>query len=417
MKKIFLIGLKDVTLVFRDRTALMFMLLTPFLLTLGLGFVTGRFSGSNSTGLSHIPVVLVNQDGSQLGNDLVNVFESNDLADLVSPIRFSDTTLARQQVDDNKAAAAVIIPAGFTDSIIPKAGEPAADKVVQIDLYTNPTTPTSAAVIKSIVGQFLGRLEQSRIAGEVTVTQLLDHGLIQVQDAGRIGAEIGRLKATSTANDSTIRLDNVTAAGQPVKTDVLAYLAPGMALMFLMYTVSSGGRTLLAERAQGTLPRLLVSPTTTTQVLAGKVFGIYLTGVAQMLILIAASQLFFQLDWGSPIAITALLLASVAGAVGWAMLITALAKTPAQVSNTGSALMLIFGILGGGFINMNNMPAWLQIASKISPNAWGLDGFSTLAAGGQLADIYQPLSALLVMGIVLFGLAVIIFNRRGMAGR
>ncbi|MCK7526881.1 MAG: ABC transporter permease [Ignavibacteriales bacterium] len=52
---------------------------------------------------------------------------------------------------------------------------------------------------------------------------------------------------------------------------MLAYMAPGMALMFLMYTVSYGGRSILAERAQGTLPRLLVSPTSTAQMLGGKV--------------------------------------------------------------------------------------------------------------------------------------------------
>ena len=50
---------------------------------------------------------------------------------------------------------------------------------------------------------------------------------------------------------------------------------PGMALMFLMFTVSYGGRSLLVEEATGTLPRLLVSPTTVTQILAGKIFGIF----------------------------------------------------------------------------------------------------------------------------------------------
>jgi len=47
MKKLFLIGLKDLKLTFRDRAALVFMLLAPFLLTIGMGFVTGRFSGSS----------------------------------------------------------------------------------------------------------------------------------------------------------------------------------------------------------------------------------------------------------------------------------------------------------------------------------------------------------------------------------
>ena len=43
MKKLFLIGFKDLKLVFRDKAALTFMLLAPFLLTLGLGFVTGAY--------------------------------------------------------------------------------------------------------------------------------------------------------------------------------------------------------------------------------------------------------------------------------------------------------------------------------------------------------------------------------------
>ena len=65
-EKTFLIGIKDLKLMFRDRAALMFMLLAPFLLTLGMGFVTGRFSGSSS-GLSDIPVIIVNLDNEQLG--------------------------------------------------------------------------------------------------------------------------------------------------------------------------------------------------------------------------------------------------------------------------------------------------------------------------------------------------------------
>ena len=36
MLKTFLIGLKDVRLVFRDRTALIFMLAAPFVITLGI---------------------------------------------------------------------------------------------------------------------------------------------------------------------------------------------------------------------------------------------------------------------------------------------------------------------------------------------------------------------------------------------
>lgn len=195
---------------------------------------------------------------------------------------------------------------------------------------------------------------------------------------------------------------------------MLAYLAPGMALMFLMFTVSYGGRSILAEKAQGTLPRLLVSPTNSAQILGGKVFGIYLTGAAQMLILIGTTTLLFQLKWGDPLGVLAVVLAAVFGAAGWGMLITAFARTPAQVGSIGSALMLIFGILGGSFISLENMPPAVQMASKITPNAWALDGFTTLALGGTLSHLSTPITALLTMGLILFLIATALFGKKNL---
>ncbi len=154
----------------------------------------------------------------------------------------------------------------------------------------------------------------------MTVTQLVASGRIQVQQAQAVGQAAGMSQASAAGQSTSITLNNITPSGEAVKFDVLALLAPGMALMFLMYTVSYGGRTLLTERNQGTLPRLLVSPTTPTQILGGKMIGIFLTGAAQMLILILGTTVLFQLQWGDPLAVLALVLAAVFGAVGWGML-------------------------------------------------------------------------------------------------
>jgi ABC-2 type transport system permease protein len=415
MKKLFVIGLKDVKLAFRDKAALILMLLAPFLLTLGLGFVTGRFSGSSSSGISHIPVVLVNQDGKQLGTALVDLFQSKDLADLVTPTLSTDLSAARKLVDDNQAVAAIHIPTGFTESIIPSQEQTAPAKVIQVELYSNPTAPTSVGVVKTILDQFISQVEVGRVGGEVTVTQLVASGRIQVQQAQAVGQAAGMKQADAASQTTAILLNTTTPRGEAVKFDVLALLAPGMALMFLMYTVSYGGRTLLTERNQGTLPRMLVSPTNSTQILGGKMVGIFLTGAAQMLILILGTTILFQLQWGDPLAVLVLVLAAVFGAVGWGMLLTAIAKTPGQVSAIGSALMLTFGILGGTFINMEAMPVWFRYVTKITPNAWGVEGFTTLALGGGLHDIRTPILALLAMGLLLFAIAVIFFSRRGLS--
>ncbi|MBI5352843.1 MAG: ABC transporter permease [Chloroflexi bacterium] len=419
MLKTFLIGIKDVRLAFRDRAALILMLAAPFVLTVGLGLVTGRFSGNTNNGLSDIPVIIVNLDKEQLGDALADVFTSADLADLLEPAASSDPEAARKSIDEDKAAAVVIIPAGFTRSIIPQQGDFSSNAVavepVKIEVYANPTRPTGAGIIKAIVDEFLSRVEEGRISGATSIVQMMMSGRISPSQAEAEGIAMGeQIQANSPSNALAIKINSSTANGEATNFDALAYIAPAMALMFLMYTVTYGGRSILAERAQGTLPRLLVSPTNSAQILGGKVFGIFLTGAAQMLILIGASSLFFQLKWGDPLGVIVLVLAAVMAATGWGMIITAIARTPSQVASVGTAIMLIFGIMGGSFISLEQMPVFIQMFSKITPNAWALDGFTTLGLGGTLNDLSTPIIALLSMGIVLFLASVALFGKKNL---
>ena len=414
MKKIFLIGWKDVKLVFRDKAALIFMLVAPFALTLGMGLVTGNLGSTSSPILSDIPVVIVNQDQSQLGNTLVEIFQSEDLAELVDVELSDDAAYARTHVNDNEAAAAVIIPTGFTSSIIPVAGTTQAGDPVKIEVYSNPTRPTSSGFVQTVVAAFISQVEAGRIGAEVTLAQLLKNGLIQPQDVPLYASRIGESQALLVASQKAILVEGVTPSGEEVDFNAMAYLAPGYALLFLMYTATNAGRMLLVEKRQGTLPRLLVSPTTAAQVLTGKMIGSYMTGMLQMLILIVASSILFQLKWGDPFAVLILVLASVFGAVGWGMLLSALIKTPGQAASVGSALMLTFGILGGSFFDLGALPEWVQTIAKITPNYWGQDGFMTLALGAGMGQIWKPLLALMIMGLVLFIVSSQLFKRRGL---
>ncbi len=416
MTKLLLIGIKDLKLMFRDRAALILILLAPFLLTLGMGLVTGRFSGNSGSGISDIPIVIVNLDNDSLGDALVNVFNSDDLAELVEPTLSEDSEAARRLVDEDEVAAAIIIPKGFTQSVIPQNGNNAANEEVKIEFYSNPSRPTSAGIIKAILDGFMARLDEMQLSGMTSISQLIVSGRLSPQDANQAGEEMGaRLQQAGNLSEATaIKLNTSTSEGEAVEFDLLSYFAPGMALMFLMYTVSYGGRSILAEKAEGTLPRLLISPTNSLQVLGGKVFGIFLTGAAQMLILIGASSLLFRLQWGDPLGVLLLVLAAVFGATGWGLLITALARTPAQIGSVGAAVMLIFAMLGGSFVSLDNLPAYVQTIGKITPNAWAMDGFTTLALGGTLSALSTPLLALLTMGILLFLVSALLFGKKNL---
>lgn len=410
MKKTLLLALKDLKLAFRDRAAILLMLAAPFLLTLGMALITGRLSApaGASSGLRDIPVLLINQDDGELGKALVEVFQSDALAGLLEPRLATEVAAARQAVDEDRVAGLILVPPGFSRSVFTPGAQ-----ALQVELYANPSRPTSAGILEAILEEFLTRVEEGRIAGMTATLSMLEKGWLLPAEAEAAGRSAGReLAAQEEAGGAPLGLVLKGAgAVEPRNFDVMAYMAPGMALLFLMFTATYGGRTFLAERRQHTLQRLLTTPTTVGQVFGGKMLGTFLTGALQLGILIGASSVLFNLKWGDFGGVVALIVCSSFAATGWGLLITAFARTPGQVASIGSALMLAFGILGGSFINLEMLPPFVQIFSRITPNAWGLDGFTILALGGTLADLGHVLTGLLGMGAALFAVSVGLFAR------
>jgi ABC-2 type transport system permease protein len=413
MKKILQIGLKDLRVIFRDRAALILMLLAPFALTLGMGLVTGTL-GQSDSGLSQVNMVVVNLDQDTLGDALVAALKSPDLSQLLAVEESSDPAAARAKLEADETAAVVIVPASFTASVIPQGGgTPAA--AAQIEVYKNPSRQISAGVVQSIVESFLGQVETGRIGGQVAVQQLITSGLLSPQQAAQTGAQIGQKLAQDWGALQTLTLATSQAAASE-QPSFMMYIAPGFALLFLMYTVSLGGKTLLTERQEGTLSRLLTTPTGSSHVLVGKMAGTYSLGLAQMVILIAASALLLGLRWGDPLALALLLLTAVAGATGWGMLLASLSRSPGQVSALGMAMTLLFGLVGGSFFG-GTIPGLIGYIGMLTPNYWGQTGFNTLANGGGVQDLFPVYAALIFMAAVLLLLSVFIIRRKGLMNR
>jgi ABC-2 type transport system permease protein len=410
MRKILQIAHKDLILIVRDPMALVFYLLAPFLLTLGMAAITGSFSSTDS-GLSNIPIVITNADHAQLGDSLVEVFQSEELDSLMEPVLKEDFETARKLVDDRKAVAALLIPEGFTSSIIPQTGQPVSADNVQLQLYTDGESIYSIGVIRTIIETFLSELESTRASYSVSLTKMLTEGLIHPEELPEMIEAFSSSTEPTNGEANAYKIVSNDQTFESGSVSYLAMIAPGMALMFLMYNVTAGGVSFLIERREYTLQRNLVSPTRSYQIIIGKSLGIFLRGFAQVLILVLTSALLFRLDWGNRLGVLLLIAFSTYGALGWGMFLTSFLKTPAQVSSTGSAISLLFGLVGGGFLPMSGLPDWLKTAARISPNAWGSQGFTILAAGGSLGDLKAVLLALFLMGTLLLSTASIFFRR------
>jgi ABC-2 type transport system permease protein len=415
MKKILIIGWKDLIVTFRDRAALIMMLAAPLALTVGLGVVTGSFSSNDdNTGIQNIPVAIVNQDEGQLGTTLEEIFTSTELADLLEPTTTADLAQAKSQVDEDQIAAVVIVPPGFSSSLIPDPETGQLTEAVSIEVYSSPARPISRGVIQSIVANFVNQVDTGVLSGNVAITQLVTNGLIDPQELPQVTAAVSEQLQGNPQDASNIITINrtTTSLNSEQGFNPIAFFATGMAVFFLMYTVTIGGRSILAERNEGTLQRLLVTPTTTAQVLGGKVLGIFMSGFAQVGLLIAGTTLMFGLNWGDPLGIVVLVAAVSAAATGWGLLLAGFAKTTQHVSSIGTAMMLTFGLLGGTFIPAENFAGPIQSLRLLTPNAWAVDGFNILNTGQTLADVTGPVVALLAMAAVLFAVSVYLFRRR-----
>jgi len=410
MKKILNIAWKDLLITLSDPGALILTIVTPFALTLVMIFAFGDVNDGG--GISEIPVVIVNQDDSDLGKNLVDVFESEGLADLIAPKKMDDPDTARKAVDDDEYAAAVIVPTDFSKGLsldeMANGREPAT-----IEIYGNPTRPTSVSVVQTIVDEFINRASAMFAGTQVTIGQMLQAGLINPADLEITLMKLDEFSGNQSTYERIITLQDSMAEGTvDGEFDWFGYIAPSMALLFLMFTVSNGGRSILAESEAGTLPRMLTSPSSASQVLGGKVFGIYLNGVAQLAVLFIASLLLLQINWGPASVVIPTILFVVAAATGWGMLIAAFSKTPAQASIIGTAITLIFAISSGSFFPRDQLPSWLQTISLISPNAWGIEAFNSIRLGASTTEMLPLWGGMIAMFVILFVISTFVFQKQ-----
>ena len=416
MNKIFTIMWKDVRVLFGDWATVALIIAGPLVLALGLGLVTGSFGGDDGApAIGRIPVLLVDQDGGQFATALTDLFAAPELSDLVAPEALADADAARARVADGEAAAAILIPPGFSDSFLPDAMTGDMPAAVAAQVVADPGAPIGAAVVRGIVAEFTARVATSVAGVRLGLTQLATSGAVPPSELAAVGQQLGEGAfgdTTNAAAASLIRIDrqSVTTTGGD-DFNALAYFAPSMALLFLMYAVTLGARTLLAERREGTLPRMLAAPVSAGQVLGGKVGGIFLGGFMQLSALILLTTLLFQLNWGNPLIVLLLVVAAALAATGWGLLIAAAAANAGQVTSLGMAVTLLFDILDSSFVPLENAWPALDALSRITPNRWALDGFTALASG-ETAAVLMPVAALLVMAVVLFAVAALIFRRR-----
>lgn len=444
MKQLWVLAWKEVRLAFRDVGGIVMMLVTPLVLTLVIG---AAFGGGGTAILSDIPVLLLDRDQGPFSQDLISFFSGEDVGKLVALELVSDEAAARARVNADEVAALVVIPEDFSERVFPLASEverrvgldllslspddvltPAQQAAIAqayvelqeapvdptiVEIYASPDWRISTNVVKSIVRQSIEILNLqvqgiSIIVRHIAVSEVTEEGA--ELDASELFAMEGE-PAIGAGDVGALPIDVTVVSRSGRSFNWISYMAVSMSVLFLMFAVTSGGRTLLAERAMGTLPRLLTSPVPGVVVLSGKMAGIVLVGLLQMIILWAASSL-IGAYWGAVPATLVSIIVLVICASGVGALISAWSKHPGQAGAIGSAVTLIGSAVSGTFFPRSGLPTWVQKLSLVTPNAWGIEIFSRLQLGQRLADVLPQLAGVLLLTVLYYAVALVGFRRQ-----
>jgi ABC-2 type transport system permease protein len=378
-----LVAGKDLRQRLRDRSALVIAFVAPFVLASIIGLAFGGDGAFKAT------YAVADADKGPVATGFTDgVLASPGLRDLVT-VRQVDAGEARALVERGDADAAFLLPAGLSASV--QRGGAATITVVE-----SGENPIAGQVARSLADAY---------AAELAATQLAVRTALDTAGSPPTAAEAQRLGERAAAGRLPVGLAEGQVGGRTI--EAANYFGPSMAIFFLFFTVSFGARSILAERRQGTMRRLLASTASPGGVLAGKALAAFVLGTASVLVMWLATTLVFGADWGDPVAVVALTVSSVLSAIGVTALVITLARTDEQAEGYSSLVVFTLALLGGNFVYLAQLPELLQRVSLLTPNGWALRGFVDLVAdGGGLGTVAAPVAVTLGIGLVTGGLAL-----------
>jgi ABC-2 type transport system permease protein len=206
--------------------------------------------------------------------------------------------------------------------------------------------------------------------------------------------------ASATRALTAVGLGETTAA-RGEELSMLAYYSGAMSVMFLMFGSMFGAFSLVRERDNWTLPRMLMTPTSRSEILGGKMLGVFMVGAAQFVVLYVFTTV-LGVKWGDPIALALIAVSTVGAATGLSVFIAAVAKTVRSVSGLAQMLIQFMAAVGGSFIPVSQFPAWMQPMHYASVNGWAIDAILAIMRGGNAISILPNVAALLAIAAAFF---------------
>lgn len=154
------------------------------------------------------------------------------------------------------------------------------------------------------------------------------------------------------------------------------HVVSGTSVMMLLFSVAGIGGSLLDEKQEGMLKKLLCSPMPPNYILYGKLVFANIISIVQLIIMFVYAWLVFGLDILPYLPSIVLMILAIAYACsGFGIVLASFAKSRQQVQGLSTIIVLVMSAIGGSMIPIFIMPEIMQKIAVVSVNYWGIQGF------------------------------------------
>jgi ABC-2 type transport system permease protein len=388
------LAIKDLTQIFRDRKALLFLLALPIIFTLFMGFAY-RGTGDSAAKDTRIPLGWVNQDGDGiLAAQLHDVLASSEAVKLVA----LTPDAAPEAVRKGEVGGALIVPVGFSQQM---TGSP-----VQLRLVADPVSAAGQSLFQLL------RAPVTQLMSSVEVAGLSAEAAGKPGDPAELSAAFASAAQAWSSTDSSglVQVERVITAQAKKWYGDNPYnqASPGILVQFAIFGLVTSGQILVLERKSRTLQRMMTTSMRRWEIIAGHMLAMFAVVFVQGILLVAFGQLVLHVDYASQPFGNLLVMVGLGlwvAAVG--LLIGVVARGDDQVVLFSLMAMFIFSALGGTWFPLESAGGAFAAIGRLMPSAWAMSGFqNTLIRGLGLSSALLPAAVLLAYAAGFFALAV-----------
>ena len=392
IRQAIILARKDTKVLFKDRLAVAFSFLFPFLFVIGFTLALGGQGPSDDA----VEFVVTTLETEGVSNQLIDAFAEVDQGPVV--VMAYDEAL--RAAEDDQIDGYVVFPADFTESLINRnptsldvvsASEDSGHQAALVGFANTLARPFNEFhVVAGAVSEATGA-DFSMIAGTAFETGLIDQGF-----SGSVEINVEQVGDVEPWNASNFTL-------------------PGYLTMFVFFAAALSAEAIARERQNHTLERLLSNGVWREAIVIGKLVGTAFLGLLQISVIWIVGIFAFRIDLGaSPSAVILISVLMVVASSSFGVLIASFIHDARSASMAGVLASLTLAPIGGCWWPLFITPDWMQSLAKVTPHGWANTGFNKLMLfGAEFGDVAGEMVALLMFAILFGSVALWRFRTSG----